>query len=184
MAMSRDYEAVCVMIIAILSSAIASEVQASNGSGGSADTDIKNFDVIARSADAFNASGTISSLNNGKILAGHWTLRVIDGNISRFQVDFDAVSIDGMSRDGYSIGNSHVPAVVPILIDDDGATFPVMADIKTSNGTLHSVEPYVSIVKLQVLKIVIDDERVDKNLGSRPIYGVVDSIQIKPPGPP
>ena len=149
------------------------------------DNRTEDFDVIARSADAFNASGSICSINGGKILAGDWILRVTDGNITEFEVNFTAASIDGESRHDYSVKNFEINAVVPVLLDDEGATFPVTADVKRDGDVIwHNVQPYVTIARLNTIKITLEDERVISELGSEPIYGIVYSLEIRPPAPP
>lgn len=145
----------------------------------------EDFDVVARSADAFNASGSISSINGGKILAGDWILRVTDGNITEFEVNFTAASIDREDRHDYSVKNFEINAVVPVLLDDDGATFPVTADVKRDGDILwHNVQPYVTIAKLNTIKITLEDERAVSELGGGPIYGIVYSLEMRPPAPP
>jgi hypothetical protein len=132
----------------------------------------------------FNASGTLASIigmdlaNPEYIIAGKWNLVADGGNISSFNVHFTMVSSNGTERHTHTLANFTPNAAIPLILDDQGATFTGMADIKTDDkATWYGVQVTATISKHDTIKIMLNQEQVNNHLKGQPIYGIVYSIR-------
>jgi hypothetical protein len=132
----------------------------------------------------FNASGTLASLINGndsgqkRIIAGVWNLIAEGGNVSSFKAQFTTISSDGTERHEYTLENFTPNVVIPLILDEHGASFTGMVDIRTDGKIAwQGVQVTVTIAKHDAIKIMTSQEDVNSQFNGQPIYGIVYSIR-------
>lgn len=100
------------------------------------------------------------------------------GNISHLEINFTMVSTDGTERHVHSIYDFTPNAVVPVILDEHGAKFTGLTDIKTNGkNEWDDVQTYVTIYRHDTIKISLSADQTDKHFRGQPIYGVVNLLR-------
>jgi hypothetical protein len=109
------------------------------------------------------------------ILAGNWSLNVIDQKIRNFNINF--THPDGSDWHYHEISNFKIYPDIPLLLDPQGTTFTGIADIGEDNmDRWFGVQTSIVISDLNTITIYPDQEDTENHFQGQPIYGIIQSL--------
>lgn len=134
--------------------------------------------VVNISSLAFQENPVAQSVQY--IIAGYWSLDVIDQTIKNFEINFTMVHPDGSDWHYHEISNFNPDSDIPILLDEEGTTFTGMTDIGEDNmDKWFGVQTTVIISNLNTITIFLDPADTDDHFNGQPIYGIIQSLMDK-----
>ena len=173
-----------VFFASMLTAIPATAITAYPTSGGILEEDRTAIYYSTNPTGDFNASGTLASIINGnnsgqkRIIAGVWNLIAEGGNVSSFNAQFTMVSSNGTGRHEYALENFTPNVVIPLILDEQGASFTGMVDIRTDGKIAwQGVQVTVTISKHHAIKIMTSQEDINDHFRGQSIYGIVYSIR-------
>lgn len=111
------------------------------------------------------------------IVAGNWSLYVIDQQLKNFEINFTMVDPDGSDWHYHEISNFQSDPDIPILLDPEGTTFTGMTDVGEDNmDKWFGVQATVVISNLNTITIFLDPADTEDHFGGQPIYGIIQSL--------
>lgn len=111
------------------------------------------------------------------ILAGNWSLGVVDQRIENFEINFTMVHPDGSDWHYHEISNFEPDFGIPILLDPGGTTIVGMSDVGEDNmDKWFGVQTTMVISNLNTITIFLDPGDTDNHFSGQSIYGIVQSL--------
>jgi hypothetical protein len=136
------------------------------------DTQIDNKSSLAVEENVGSAVAVVKY-----ILAGNWSLNVIDQKIRNFDINFTMVHPDGSDWHYHEISNFKIYPDIPLLLDPQGTTFTGIADIGEDNmDRWFGVQTSIVISDLNTITIYPDQEDTENHFQGQPIYGIIQSL--------
>jgi hypothetical protein len=113
----------------------------------------------------------------GYILAGNWSLDVVDQKLENFEINFTMVHPDGSDWHYHEISNFEPDFGIPILLDPGGTTIVGMSDVGEDNmDKWFGVQTTLVISNLNTITIFLDPSDTDNHFSGQSIYGIVQSL--------
>lgn len=127
---------------------------------------------MLENVDVLDINGTLTSFHFTKdmrlyILSGNWSMSMNGTAVIDFGANFTMVKADGLDRQTFSFDNLTAVSDSDLILGNDTLALTSALDYR-ANGTVTRVNATVTLEKLNVVKIEMDD------MG--PIYGVVDKV--------
>jgi hypothetical protein len=127
---------------------------------------------LLENIDVLDINGTLASFHFAKdmrlyILSGNWSMAMNGTAVIDFGANFTMVRADGLDRQAYSLGNLTAVNDSDLILGDDMLALTSPLDY-FANGTVTRLNATVTLEKLGVVKIEMDDMGL--------IYGVVDKV--------
>jgi hypothetical protein len=144
-------------------------------------------DIIIESIN--NGNPTLNNLNNSlslddrnsnvSLIFGNWKLDVLKGNITNFQAKYEMVALNGLGYHRYLLNNLKSSENLFFGHDNSIAISGKLDLFTEKNSTKETADVLFSINNLELIQIKFLDKASANHLDDYPLYGTIDSIDIK-----
>jgi hypothetical protein len=128
-----------------------------------------------------NNNLTSKSKNNNDIIlvSGKWNMDVQNGNVTNYYSKFFMTSSNGTGFHWYSMNNFKTKEKLFLGDGDSAAVNGKLDFFSGNNSTKKTVNVLLTINNLELIQIIPLDKVIDSYFHGYPVYGTIDSIQIK-----
>lgn len=126
-----------------------------------------------------NDSSDLRSNNISIIVSGNWEMKVNAGNVTNFDSRFVMITSDGTGFHWHSIKNFKGNGSL-FFGNDDTIIFEGSLDFVTDDDlTVENSKVIVTFNNFELIQIIFLDNTISDHFHRFPLYGIVDSIEIK-----
>ena len=127
------------------------------------------------------SSPPISNLiqDNVNLISGSWRLDVNNGNITNFFSNFEMITPNGTNIHWYTLNNFKSNEKLFFGNDNSIDLIGKLGFIAKDSQTNETTNVFLSINNLQLIQLVFLDKNIAKYFNSYPLYGTIDTIDIK-----